>query len=348
MVKGEKGYSFWVLFLILIVGFLVYFGTGVRFNEDFVSKIIMALLTMGALFYAYTRGTEEFYLAGIVGVSMYVALVNSFGTLYNGDSPLTLDIILGPWSIFIISLIVTLLCLLWYEKSNSNDKFPLILLVLFVVVWIILSVNVKYFDDWKLENYLTVPFVVLLFIWFKWFRLSNISYGLIFAYMVLHIVGTHYTYSEVPFGFWLSDLLNLGRNHYDRIVHFSFGLLLAYPLREVFIRIGKSRGFWGLYIPVEFVLAFSCIYELIEWGIVILFGGDLGVAYLGTQGDIWDAQKDMALAGLGSLVAMFLVALVHISYRGMDFWKEFGESFKVKSGMLGERVLAKWDRMNKK
>ncbi len=346
MKKEGRKYSFWILFLILVLGIVTYFGLDIRFGMNFGYRIVLALITIGALFFAYTRKTEEFYLASIVGVSMYIALANSFGSVYEWDSPIALNIVLGPLSMFIISLVTAALAVLWYEKSKYKDKFPLILLVVYIIVWIILSINVKFFDDWKMENYLTIPFIILLIIVHRWFRLSNLSYGLIFAYMTLHIIGTHYTYSDVPFGYWLSGVFGADRNHYDRIVHFAFGFLLAYPLRELFMRIGKSRGFWGLYIPVEFVLAFSCIYELIEWGIAVVFGGDLGVAYLGTQGDVWDAQKDMAMAGLGSLIAMIIVGIVHVSYRGKEFWTEFKESFHVKGGILGEHVLAKWDRMN--
>ncbi len=158
--------------------------------------------------------------------------------------------------------------------------------------------------------------------------------------MMLHIYGSHYTYSEVPFGYWLDSTFELGRNHYDRIVHFSFGFLLAYPIREMVIRISNVKGFWGLYSPVEFVLAFSAIYEIIEWIIAIAFGGDLGIAYLGTQGDVWDAIKDMALAGLGSVITMIIVLVIRFWYKPKEFWHECRESLRVrKHAPLGEEML---------
>ena len=95
------------------------------------------------------------------------------------------------------------------------------------------------------------------------------------------------------------------------------------------MKISKVKGFWSLYIPVEFVLAFSCIYELIEWGIAVIFGGDLGVAYLGSQGDIWDAQKDMALAGLGAVISS-LVTFGVLAYNKKKYLTEFLNSLKVK------------------
>jgi putative membrane protein len=160
--------------------------------------------------------------------------------------------------------------------------------------------------------------------------------------MVLHVMGSHYTYSEVPLGYWMSEFFGLERNHFDRVVHFSFGFLWAYPMREIFRRIADAKGFWAFWIPVELVLALSCVFELIEWVFAVIFGGDLGIAYLGTQGDIWDAQKDMALAGLGSIIAMLITAGIIIYLDRKNFFREFKESFKVKSkAILGEVALEK-------
>ncbi|MBK7645119.1 MAG: DUF2238 domain-containing protein, partial [Planctomycetes bacterium] len=107
---------------------------------------------------------------------------------------------------------------------------------------------------------------------------------------------------------WFPFLNITERNHYDRLVHFLFGLLFAVPIREIFLRVGQVRGFWAYYLPLDVAMAFSMLYELIEWGSALLFGGDLGAAYLGTQGDPWDAQKDMALASLGALITMCAIA----------------------------------------
>jgi len=276
---------------------------------------------------------------------MFFSLGVSFDSPYSGTSPIALNFILSEWLIFLISFLFLVIVFFWNEESNYKNKFPLILLFVYIILWIILSINVKYFDDWKLKNYLTVPFVLFLFLIFKKFRLSNLSYTLIFVYITLHIIGTHYTYSEVPFGFWLQNFFNLSRNHYDRIVHFSFGLLLAYPIREIAVRIGNLKGIWSLYVPVEFILAFSALYELIEWWITIFFGGDLGVAYFGMQGDVWDAQKDMFMALIGSVVAMIIPAIVIWYYNPKYFLKELKESVKVKEKkVLGERIIGKWTK----
>jgi len=143
----------------------------------------------------------------------------------------------------------------------------------------------------------------------------------------------------------MQNFFGVTRNHYDRIVHFSFGLLWAYPVREVAKRIGQLKGVWAIWIPIELVLALSCIYELFEWAVAVLFGGDLGIAYLGSQGDIWDAQKDMLMAGIGSIIAMIVTSLFILRYDAKGFWEEFKESFKVKDKeVLGERALSKLRR----
>ena len=104
------------------------------------------------------------------------------------------------------------------------------------------------------------------------------------------------------------SLVGWERNNFDRVVHFCYGLLLAYPIREVFLRVASLRGFWGYFFPLDITMSTSMLYELIEWGAAAIFGGDLGQAYLGTQGDVWDAHKDMALASLGALIAMLITA----------------------------------------
>ena len=137
-------------------------------------------------------------------------------------------------------------------------------------------------------------------------------------------------------------MLHLGeRNYFDRMVHFLFGFLLAYPIRELFMRVAGARGFWGYYLPLDLTMSFSMLYELIEWAAAEVFGGELGAAYLGTQGDVWDAHKDMALASLGALIAMFVTALVN-RHLQRDFAAEWAESIRVKRKKpLGEEAIVK-------
>ncbi len=124
-------------------------------------------------------------------------------------------------------------------------------------------------------------------------------------------------------------------------MHFSYGLLLAYPIREVFLRVADVRGFWGYFLPLDLTMSTSMLFELIEWGAAVVFGGELGQAYLGTQGDVWDAHKDMALASLGALIAMLVTYAINRRFQ-RDFNREWAESLRVKHKKpLGEDALAK-------
>ena len=192
------------------------------------------------------------------------------------------------------------------RANFTRDRLLQALLAWYVVLWAALAIQPLYRQDWFLENLLAVPFVVFLAVTYRRFPLSSMTYLLITLFMTLHAVGAHYTYAEVPFGYWLKAVFHFSRNHYDRIVHFSFGLLMAYPAREVFFRIAHSRGFWAYYLPVAMVLAFSGVFEIVEMAAARAVSPELGDAYLGTQGDIWDAQKDMLAATVGAVAAMAL------------------------------------------
>lgn len=231
------------------------------------------------------------------------------------------------------------------KRSDAlASPWPGRLLSLFLIFWVALAWRVPDRKTWMLENTLTVGFVAALVLTRRRFPLSNVSYVLIFVYLCLHTVGGHYTYSNVPYDRWfgaifgrsLDSLLGFKRNEYDRLVHFCFGLLLAYPIRELFLRVAAVRGFWGYYLPLDVTMSFSMLYELIEWGAATAFGGDVGQAYLGTQGDVWDSHKDMALASLGAVITMTVVALINWRY-DRDFADEFRRSLSVKDARpLGE------------
>jgi putative membrane protein len=171
-----------------------------------------------------------------------------------------------------------------------------------------------------------------------------VSYTSIFVFLMLHELGAHYTYSEVPYDAWfesitgrsLNNLLGFERNQFDRLVHFCYGLLIAYPVREMFVRIANARGFWGYFLPLDLVMSTSMLYELIEWGAASSVGKELGQAYLGTQGDEWDAQKDMLMATIGAAIALTIVALIH-RHLDRDFHQEWADSLSVaKKQPLGE------------
>ena len=236
--------------------------------------------------------------------------------------------------------------------DKSHRRYALVLLALFAAVFIALAIAPHHRDDWALENALVVLGVITLIATYRRFPFSRVSYTLIFVFLCVHEVGSHYTYSEVPYNAWtealfgrsLNDMMGWQRNHFDRLVHFLYGLLIAYPLREVFLRIADVRGFWGYFLPLDFTMSTSMIYELIEWGAATIFGGDLGEAYLGTQGDVWDAHKDMLLASIGGAIAMALTALINMAIQS-DFFHEWAESLRIKRKQpLGETEIDRLQR----
>jgi putative membrane protein len=202
-------------------------------------------------------------------------------------------------------------------RSASAWRLPLVLLILFTIVWLGLAIEPVSREDWLLENLLVFIAVPTLVMTRHRLRLSDASYVGLFVFLVLHSIGAHYTYSLVPYDRWwealtgntLNELFGWERNHYDRLVHFLYGVLLLPPSRELLARYAPARGAWSSIIPVLFVMSHSVIFELVEWCAALIVAPDLGNAYLGTQGDPWDAQQDMALAALGSVISMLLIRL---------------------------------------
>jgi putative membrane protein len=194
---------------------------------------------------------------------------------------------------------------------------PAALLAAFCVIFVALGIAPHYRQDWLLENVLVFVAVPLLVATRRRLRFSNLAYACLFVFLCVHEVGAHYTYSLVPYDGWfqaltgrsLDAILGFERNHYDRLVHFLYGLLVTPAAVELFARFGRYPRTWAALFPLLFITSHSVIYELVEWGAAAVFGGELGQAYLGTQGDIWDAQKDMALALLGSVVAIVALGL---------------------------------------
>lgn len=228
-----------------------------------------------------------------------------------------------------------------------------ILGVLFAILAVALAINPVDRADWLLENALVAGFLLVAVLTHRHFSFSRLSATLIFLFLCLHEVGSHYTYSLVPYDAWFkaltgttfNELVGWERNNYDRVVHFSYGLLLAYPLREIFLRVVNVRGFWGYFLPLDVMMSTSMLYELVEWGAAMAFGGELGLAYLGTQGDVWDAHKDMALASTGALIAMGITVAINMALQ-RDFASEWADSFRVKNNRpVGEAaVISMWRR----
>ena len=231
----------------------------------------------------------------------------------------------------------------------AHRRYFRILAALYLVLWIALAIDPYDRTDWALENALVLVAAVALVASYRRLLLSRISYTLIFAFMALHTVGAHYTYSLVPYdsafaaltGRSFDALMGWERNYFDRLVHLLYGLLLAYPVRELFLRVALVKGFWGYFLPVVLTMATSMCYEIFEWLAAAAFGGDLGIAFVGAQGDVWDAQKDMALASLGAMLAMAITASIN-AWIQKDFAREWSESLEVKGKTpLGEDEIAR-------
>ncbi len=197
-----------------------------------------------------------------------------------------------------------------FRTPFTQNKWLIIFIVIFFSIWISTLIGTTDLANWFMENALVFGFLIFLFFHYKKYQFSDLSYLLITIYLCLHVYGAKYTYAENPFGYWLKDAFHWQRNHYDRIVHFSFGFLLAYPMRELFIRFFKFPSWVGWALPIEITLSVSGFYELIEWAVADVFFPAQGVAYLGTQGDIWDAQKDIFLATLGAVLATTIVSIL--------------------------------------
>jgi len=169
--------------------------------------------------------------------------------------------------------------------------------------------------DWWLENIAALTFLAALVATYRRLPLSNLSYVLIFVYLSMHEWGAEYKYSDVPLGEWMKPWLGTTRNHYDRIMHFSYGLLLSYPMQEWFMRVVGVKSNWRYLLPVESTLAFSACYEMAEAFMASILTPERGEEFVGMQGDMWDSQKDMFMAGLGAVSAMIVLAAVRHAVR---------------------------------
>lgn len=193
------------------------------------------------------------------------------------------------------------------EVPSRKIQLALIVVIL-LLIWLWAAINPLSREDWLLENLLVFFFAGLLLATYRRFAFSLTAYWLFALFLGMHLYGSHYTYAETPLGFWYQETFALDRNHYDRLVHFSFGLLLVYPLRELLHRSARLTGLWLAILSLAVVMALSAFYEQVEMLAAVLVSPELGSAFLGTQGDEWDAQKDSGLAMLGALSLLLIVA----------------------------------------
>ncbi|MDF2960067.1 MAG: hypothetical protein K0S39_1802 [Paenibacillus sp.] len=190
----------------------------------------------------------------------------------------------------------------------KSNRLLQAVLAAYTVFWAVMAIEPFNRFNWFLENLLVFATILVLAVTYRSFALSNWSYLLIAVFLSLHTFGANYSYNTTPLDSWLRELFHTERDGYDRIVHFSYGLLLAYPIRELFVRTVGQIGFWAYAMPVVFVLASGAFYELIEMWVAFIVAPEIGTLFLGTQGDPWDTQHDIELALYGAVIAMMLTA----------------------------------------
>ncbi len=189
-------------------------------------------------------------------------------------------------------------------RHPTFEYLPHILAALYFIIWAILAIDPVMRDVWWAENIPVMAVFALLVATFRKFRFSNTAYVLMSVWLVLHTIGGHYTFAHVPFDF-ITDLFGHERNHFDRLGHYSIGFY-AFPVAELLTRKGQAKpvvvSLFGLFA----IMALAAGYEIIEWWYAALAGGDAGIEFLGSQGDIWDAQKDMLADTLGAVTALII------------------------------------------
>ncbi len=187
----------------------------------------------------------------------------------------------------------------------AKNPFLAIVTSVYALVWIWFAIDPAWRPQWWLDNIMVFVFVGGLVATYRRYPVSDLSYLLIAIFMCFHAVGANMSYSSVPLGAWMSEVLGFARpNVYDRLVHFLFGLLLVYPLHEVLRRYSHLQGKWLIILPVDFILSYSAAYELIEAATAWTMSPEDYDPFVGLQGDIWDGYRDMLCAVSGAFITM--------------------------------------------
>lgn len=203
-------------------------------------------------------------------------------------------------------------------EEERRRRIALIFLFVFALCWLITAVYPVHPRDWMLENVLTA-FAVPALIWMQRAHTFKPSTNLgLMVFLCLHSIGAHFTYAEVPYNHWTANLVGSSaneifgweRNHFDRLVHLMYGALVLPALREVLSRHVPASARVIELICIQFIIATSTLYELLEWAAVMVVDKDLGMAYLGIQGDVWDAHKDILMATVGACLSSGVSGLV--------------------------------------
>jgi putative membrane protein len=195
--------------------------------------------------------------------------------------------------------------------SQGNRKYKFILLIIFLIILVLSCIKPVYPTEMFLQHSVTLVMVIILAVITGKNALSDRSFGLIIAFMILHVIGARWIYSYVPYDEWLRSITGItfsgsSRNHYDRFVHLMFGLIMFYPFKEIYIKwFGCPERFSGI-LAFLTITGCSLVYEVFEWGLTLVLSPQDAEDYNGQQGDLWDAQKDMALALSGAFINLVI------------------------------------------
>jgi len=194
-------------------------------------------------------------------------------------------------------------------KEYSKHHLYLLVSTMVIIIWSKYNCHSNFI--WFLEAFPVLIALPLLIATYHKFRFSDIVYYLIWLHFIILLIGAHYTYERVPLFDHLKDIFHLSRNHYDRIGHFAQGFVPAIIARELLLRTSPLKsGKWLVAIIILSILGISALYELLEW-MVAVTSGESASDFLATQGDVWDTQKDMLLAGVGASLALILCSRIH-------------------------------------
>lgn len=187
--------------------------------------------------------------------------------------------------------------------------FPHILALIFTIFFIALGIDPVDREVWIAEIVPVGAIFLVLVLTYSKFQFSNLAYALMAVWLFLHTIGGHYTFANVPFGF-VTDLFGFERNHFDRLAHFCIGFY-AFGVAEFLWKKNYASKSLSIFVGLLFIMSLACSYEIIEWIYAVTQGGDAGIAFLGSQGDVWDAQKDMLSDTLGAITSLVMFLFYH-------------------------------------
>ena len=192
------------------------------------------------------------------------------------------------------------------SKTQTSNRVLAGIIGVYCLVFVATAISPRDFSIWLIENLLVFPFIGILVVTHRRFAFSNTAYLLIAVFLCLHAIGSNTGYAHSPIGDWIKKTFELKRNYYDRLIHFSFGLLLAYPIREFLARVAGVSKRASDWYAVATIMALSSVFEVLESIVAEIVSPGTGPDWLGAQGDVWDAHLDMLVALIGATITVLV------------------------------------------